>query len=99
MTFADTQTIHPDPNRPFKPDDDSQYRNSQFVKNFAELGTPEPVPSSRNGVYPVMKLLRRDRQRRRCRHQGEQENPPFTRSGIPGCRCSRNTQRSKASPS
>jgi|GEM_PF-288211 len=55
MTFADAQPIS-DPNRPFKPDDDSQYRNSQFVNNFAELGTPEPVPSSRNGVYPVMKL-------------------------------------------
>ena len=53
--FADTTTII-DPNRTFDADDDSQYRNSPFVKNFAEYGTPEPVPSSRNGVYPVMKL-------------------------------------------
>jgi uncharacterized protein YukJ len=54
-TFGDTTTIV-DPNRPFDPDNDAQYRNSRFVKNFAVLGTPEAVPSSRNGVYPVMKL-------------------------------------------
>ncbi len=55
LAFADTKTII-DPNRPFKPDDDSQYRNSPFVDNFAKYGTPEPVPSSRNGAYPVLKL-------------------------------------------
>jgi uncharacterized protein YukJ len=54
FTFADT-TIVIDPNRPFDVDDDSAYRKSAFVDNFAN-GTPEPVPSSRNGVYPVMKL-------------------------------------------
>jgi len=54
-TFGDTTTII-DPNRPFDPDNDDQYFNSAFVNNFATLGTPEPVPSSRNGVYPVMKL-------------------------------------------
>jgi len=55
LTFADTTTVV-DPNRPFDPDNDDQYFDSPFVNNFATLGTPEPVPSSRNGVYPVMKL-------------------------------------------
>jgi uncharacterized protein YukJ len=55
FTFADTMTII-DPNRPFAADDDSQYQNSAFVEQFAKYGTPEPVPSSRNGVYPLMKL-------------------------------------------
>lgn len=55
LAFADPTTVI-DPNRPFDPDNDDQYFNSQFVNNFAKLGTPEPVPSSRNGVYPIMKL-------------------------------------------
>lgn len=53
--FDDTSTVI-DPNRPFDPDNDDQYFNTPFVNNFAKLGTPEPVPSSRGGVYPVMKL-------------------------------------------
>src|SRR5262249_1371997 len=32
LSFADTTTVI-DPNRPFDVDDDSQFRNSQFVKN------------------------------------------------------------------
>jgi uncharacterized protein YukJ len=55
LSFADTTTVI-DPNRPYDVDDDSQYRNSQFVLNFAKYGTPEPVPGPRNGVYPVVKL-------------------------------------------
>lgn len=55
LTFGDTTTII-DPNRPFDPENDAQYFNTPFVNNFAKLGTPEAVPSSRNGVYPVMKL-------------------------------------------
>lgn len=55
LTFADTATVI-DPNRPFDPDNDDQYFHSPFVNNFATLGTPEPVPSSRGGVYPRMKL-------------------------------------------
>jgi uncharacterized protein YukJ len=45
-----------DPNLPFEPDDDSQYRNSPFVENFAKLGVPEPVPGPRGGLYPTMSL-------------------------------------------
>jgi uncharacterized protein YukJ len=55
ITFGDTTTIV-DPNRPFDPDNDDQYFNSPFVNNFAVHGTPEPVPSSRNGVNPILKL-------------------------------------------
>jgi uncharacterized protein YukJ len=55
LSFGDTTTVI-DPNRPFDPDNDDQYFNSPFVNNFAKLGTPEPVPSSRNGIYPIMKL-------------------------------------------
>ena len=31
-------------------------RNSPFVKNFAVLGVPEPVPGPRGGKYPVLSL-------------------------------------------
>ena len=53
--FADTGTGN-DPIRPFKPDDDSAVRNSPYVANFAKYGVPEPVPSPRGGVFPVMSL-------------------------------------------
>jgi uncharacterized protein YukJ len=55
FSFADTVTIV-DPNRTFDVDDDSNYRNSAFVNNFAMYGTPEPVPGPRGGVYPIVKL-------------------------------------------
>jgi uncharacterized protein YukJ len=45
-----------DPNLPFKPDDDSQYRFSPFVENFAKYGVPEPVVGPRGGIYPTMRL-------------------------------------------
>jgi len=45
-----------DPNHPFATDDDSQFRNSPFVANFAQLGVPEPVPGPRGGMYPTMSL-------------------------------------------
>ena len=45
-----------DPNLPFQTDDDSAVRNSPFVKNFALLGVPEPVPGPRAGQYPVLPL-------------------------------------------
>ena len=53
--FADTTTVI-DPNRTFDVDDDAQYRNSPLVEQFAKYGTPEAVPSSRDGVYPTMRL-------------------------------------------
>jgi uncharacterized protein YukJ len=40
----------------FKPDDDSDVRNSPFVANFAKHGVPEPVPGPRGGAYPRMSL-------------------------------------------
>lgn len=55
LGFGDPTAII-DPNRPFDADNDDQYFNTPFVDSFAKYGTPEPVPSSRNGVYPVMKL-------------------------------------------
>lgn len=45
-----------DPTHVFQTDDDSAVRNSQYVKNFAVLGVPEPVPGPRDNVYPTMKL-------------------------------------------
>lgn len=45
-----------DPNHKFDDDDDSQYVNSPFVKNFGVLGVPEPVPGPRNRKYPTMDL-------------------------------------------
>jgi hypothetical protein len=55
LSFGDPTTIT-DPNRPFDPENDAQYFNSPFVNNFAKNGTPEPVPASRNRVYPILKL-------------------------------------------
>jgi uncharacterized protein YukJ len=56
LTFGDTATII-DPNRPFdEKEKNDQYFKSAFVTNFSVHGVPEPVPSSRNGVYPVLEL-------------------------------------------